>query len=167
MPQKNSANKKSKKGAGVSNKNTRFIQSILEDLRDDEELSEIHIARVLRKMGNGRVEVFYMEPDKDGIARSFIMQAIIRGSFRGKGKRNAWIEVGSIVAVADVGLAGSAALEIMGVFTPEQVSDLRKEIDIDPRILAVDNVDSAALLSGKTVEEGFVFEADEIDIDDI
>jgi len=163
MPQKNSANKKSKKGEGLT-KNGRFIQSILEDLRNSEDISDIHIARVIKKMGNGRVEVFYIQPDKEGVQRTHIEQAVIRGSFRGKGKRSAWIEVGSIVAVADVGLAGSAAFEIMGVFNQDQVSDLRKEIEIDPRIFAVDNVDSDALLSGKTVEEGFVFE-DEVEVD--
>jgi len=161
MPQKNSGNKKSKRGEGVAGKNTRFIQDILDDARREGAVDEIHIARVIRKMGNGRVEVFYVDDKKIGV----VAQAVIRGSFRGKAKRAVWIEGGSIVALADIGIGGSAALEIMAVLDSDSIRDIRDAMDIDPRIFAVDKVDTS-LLVGDVIEEGFVFE-DEINIDKI
>jgi hypothetical protein len=173
QPQKNSGNRGSKKESGVSTKNRRFVQNLIDDLRSDADVSEISIARVLSKLGNGRVEIFYVKNDEKGIPRSHLEQAIIRGSFRGKGKRSVWIDIGSIVAIANVGLSGSACNEIMAVIPPEQIRDMRKEFNIDPRILAIDMVDEKVLMSDIPMGEGgFEFEAgeekeEEIDIDAI
>jgi len=162
-PQKNSGNKKSAKESGVVKKNKRFIQDIIDDIRTEGKISDVHIARVIKGMGNGRMEVFYVT--KVGTeSRGHTGQAIIRGSFRGKGKRSVWIENGSIVAVADIGLAGSAALEIMAVFDGDQIRDLRKEMEIDPRIFAIDNVDTDQLVLGKVAEEGFDFGVEDEDM---
>ena len=161
-PQKNSGNKKSKSKMGVSGKNSRFIQSIVEDARaDGGKVDEIHIARVIRTMGNGRVEIFYVQDE-----RGIIGQSVIRGSFRGKAKRAVWIEKGSIVAVADVGIGGSAALEIVAVFEADQIQEIRSVMEIDPRIFAIDNTDTTALVGNTAVEAGFDFE-EEVDVDKI
>jgi hypothetical protein len=121
-------------------------------------------------MGNGRVEAFYVDADK----KPQTVQAVIRGSFRGKGKRSVWIEDNAIVIIADSGIGGSAEFEVVAVLSPEQLRDLRKETEIDPRVIAFEVVDSEALMSDKpiNIEGGFEFEdtdenEDEINIDEI
>lgn len=166
MPlQKNSGNKRSKKESGVASKNRRFIQNFVDDIRKDGSVSDIYICRVLKKMGNGRVEIFYVDEDK----KPKIVQSIIRGSFRGKGKHAVWIETGSVVVVSHSDLSGSAEYEIMAVLTTEQLHEIRKEMEIDPRIFAIENTDATQLLTGNTDEGGFVFDTtvekeEEIDI---
>lgn len=155
-PQKNSGNRGSKKESAVCSKNNRFVQSLLEDARATGNVEDIYIARILKKMGNGRMEAFYI--DAKGVPQT--RQALIRGSFRGKGKRGVWIDVGSIVVIADSGISGSAEFEIMAVLSHDQVRDLRKEMDIDPRILAIDNTDADALKKGSGGDD-IIFEDDE------
>ena len=170
-PQKNTGNKGAKRETGVSVKNRKFIQSFMDDIRKEGGVEDVYVSRIIRKMGNGRVEAFFIDNEK----KPKIVQAIIRGSFRGKGKRSVWIEDNAIVMVADSGIAGSAEYEIVAVLSPENIRDLRKETTIDPRVLAVEVVDPAVLMSDKPLNDdgGFEFEApevteeEEIDIDDI
>ena len=153
-PQKNSGNRGSKKEAAVTTKNNRFVNMVLDDLRKEGHVDDIYISRILRKMGNGRMEAFYI--DKDG--RPQIRQTLIRGSFRGKGKRGAWIDIGSIVVMADSGIKGSGEFEIVAVLSHDQIRDLRKEMDIDPRVLAIDNVDTEALKKSTSAAIGDEYE---------
>jgi hypothetical protein len=170
-PQKNSGNKGAKRETGVSVKNNKFIQSFLDDVRKEGNVKDVYVARILKKMGNGRVEAFYV----DEKSKPFTVQAVIRGSFRGRGKRSVWIEDNSIVIIVDSGIGGSAEFEVMALLSPDQVRELRKAKDIDPRILALGVTDAELLTSGKPLEldEGFVFENSEgeedseVDIDDI
>jgi hypothetical protein len=73
--------------------------------------------------------------------------------------------------MADSGISGSAEFEIMAVLSNDQIRDLRKEMDIDPRVLAVDNTDTEALK--KSIGDDIVFENeeetkdDEVDVDAI
>lgn len=175
-PQKNNGNRGAKKETGVSAKNRRFKQNFLDDLRKEGEVANVYIARVLRRMGDGRMEVFYVE--KVGVkneTRGKIAQAVIRGSFRGRGKHSVWIDVGSFVAIAETGVSGSAALEIVAVFSPDEMRDIASEFEVDVRVLAVDNTDGAQLLTNKmssSHDTGYEFETiaeqdDELDIDDI
>lgn len=176
-PQKNAGNKGAQKETGVSAKNRRFKQDFLSDLRSEGGVDSVYIARILRRMGDGRMEVFYVPKiNEKGDTRGKVAQALIRGSFRGKGKRSVWIDVGSFVAVAESGLGGSASLEIVAVFSPDEMRDMSREFEIDPRILAVDAVDSSQLIGTKVsskhengYEFGTVEEADDedLDIDDI
>jgi hypothetical protein len=154
-PQKNSGNRGSKKADNVHAKNKRFIGALLDDIRSGEDTNDVYIARIIRKMGNGRVEVFFI----DSMNQTQIKQALIRGSFRGKGKRAVWIEVGTIVIVADSGISGSAEFEIMAVLSQDDIQSIRKDMEIDPRILAIDVTDTDALKNSKSgVGEGYVFE---------
>ena len=167
-PQKNSGNKGAKRETGVSTKNRRFLQNFLDDIRSEGKVDNVHIGRVLRKMGDGRMEVFYVETKGD-VPRTHIAQAVIRGSFRGRGKRSVWIDIGSFVAVAETGQAGSAALEIVAVIEPSHMRDIAKEMNLDSRVLAVDTVDYAQLVStDKKMEDdrgGFEFDIVEEDND--
>lgn len=169
-PQKNTGNKAAKRETGVSVKNRKFIQSFLDDIRKDGNVADVYVSRIIRKMGNGRVEAFFVDAKK----QPRTVQAVIRGSFRGKGKRSVWIEDNAIVMIADSGIGGSAEFEVVAVLSPEQLRDLRKETEIDPRVVAFGIIDTAVLMSDIPLndEGGFEFETaekveEEIDIDDI
>lgn len=152
-------------------KNRKFIQTFLQDVREESDTSDIYIARVLKKMGNGRMEVFFV----DSKQHPHVVQAIIRGSFRGKGKRSVWIDDNSIVIIADSGIGGSAAFEIMAMLSTDEIHELKKTKEVDPRILAINVTDTAQLMSDQPlkVENGFEFdtsenkEDEEIDIDNL
>jgi len=166
-PQKNSGNKGAKRETSVSVKNRDFAQDYLEDVRSND-AEGVFVARVLKKMGNGRVQAFYV----DNKSTPHLVQAVIRGSFRGRGKRSVWIEDNSIVLIADSGIAGSAEFEVMALLSSAQIHDLRKAKEFDPRILALDIVDGEQLMSSicKVLDSGFEFaeeEEEEIDINAI
>jgi hypothetical protein len=166
-PQKNAGAKASKRVSGVQSKNSRFIQSYLDDLRCEGKADDVYIGRVIGRLGSGRMDVFYIDAD----SKPQTVQSVIRGSFRGKGKRSVWIDVGSIVAIAYSGISGSAEYEIMAVLSQEDLNSLRRETTIDPRILDITNVDKDVLKSDNPIPDGgFEFETieeDEIDVDDI
>lgn len=156
--------KSSRKVTNLTNKNNNFIQAYLDDLKAGEIPTDVHIARVLKKLGDGRLEVFYIGAN----ARPTLTQAVIRGSFRGKGKHAVWIDPGSIVIAADSGIPGSASLEIMAVLDQTSLDKIRKHIELDSRILSIDNTDSARLIDGTSADEGIVFEnEEELDVDAI
>ena len=168
-PQKNSGNKGAKRETGVSTKNRKFIQSFLEDSGGQDSIEDVYVARIIKKMGNGRVQVFFV--DNNGKPQT--VQGIIRGTFRGKAKRSVWIEDNSIVLLADSEIAGPAQFEVMAVLSADQVHDLKKvKENIDPRVLAVDITDTTQLMSKNPIDIGGGFEFDapdteEVDIDDI
>lgn len=157
-PQKNTGNKGAKRETGVSMKNRKFIQSYLDDIRKEGSVDDVYVSRIIKKMGNGRVEAFYVDDSNT----PHTVQAVIRGSFRGRGKRSVWIEDNAIVMIADSGIGGSAEFEVVAVLSPEQLRDLRKEMDIDPRVIAFEVVDTQILMSDKPLNDGgFEFEAPE------
>jgi hypothetical protein len=116
-------------------------------------------------MGNGRMEVFYMDGKYPKI-----VQASIRGTFRGKSKKSVWIEMGSIVIIEKSGLGGPGEYQIMAVLSQDDIDDLRKTVQLDPRILAIDNTDKTLLVSDKQPDPsgGFEFtDEQEIDIEEL
>lgn len=142
--QKNSGNKGRKRESGVSKRHNLLISNLMSDLKNEGKADGIYIGRVLRKLGNGRVEVFYVAKeiqqtfDKMGneiekeVPVSHEGQAIIKGSFRGRGKHSVWIDLGGIVIVSDTGLG---ILEIVGVLTQDQLNEIAKVSFIDERIM--------------------------------
>jgi hypothetical protein len=169
-PQKNSGNKSVKRESGVVLKNRKFVSAFLEDMREESDTSDIYIARVLKKMGNGRMEVFYV----DSKQHPHVVQSIIRGSFRGKGKRSVWIDENSIVIIADSGIGGSGEFEIMALLSPDEMHEIKKIKEVDARIFATDIMDTNQLMSDRplVVENGFEFDISEnkeedIDIDNL
>lgn len=153
-PQKNTGAKASKRVSGVQSKNERFIQSFVSDLRNGDEVTDVYLSRVTGRLGNGRMLLFYMDSDK----LPHIVQGVIRGTFRGKSKRSVWIDIGSIVLIADSGISGSATFEIMAVLSDDEIKDIRKVHDIDSRIFDSNILDKDILLSDKPTETGFEFE---------
>ena len=158
-PQKNTGNRGAKRETSVSFKNKKFIQDFIEDARKDGHVDEIFIGRVTKKMGNGRMEVFYVENEHPKLVSS-----IIRGTFRGRGKHSVWIDVGSFVAIASTGVGGSLAYEIVSVLSIDQVREISQHIKIDPRIIESTTVSSVAEV------HGFEFDnkpEDKIDVENI
>lgn len=145
MPgQKNSGNKGRKRESGIAVRHRRFITNLIDDFRVQGKVQDVHIGRVIRKLGNGRVDVFYVAMEKEKtfdklgneiekeVPRYHEKQAVIRGSFRGKGKHSVWVEQGGIVAVADTGLG---ILEIMAVLSQDELSIISKSAFVDDRVL--------------------------------
>lgn len=173
-PQKNAGNRGAKRETGASIKNRKFVHNFIDDLRSEGAVDHVHIGRVIRRLGDGRMEVFYVEKVK-GEQRGKAAQAKIPGKFSGRGKHSVWIDVGSFVAISDTGVNGSAAFEISAVFTPEQMRDIAKEFELDPRLLMVDNTDSSQLVNNKTTKHdaaGYEFDTveeqeEDFDIEDI
>jgi hypothetical protein len=142
--QKNSGNKGRKRESGVAVRHRTLITALTDDLSRGRNVDGVHIGRVMRKLGNGRVDVFYVAMelektfDSDGneiekmVPRGHEGQAIIKGSFRGRGKHSVWIEVGGIVVINDTGLG---IMEIVGILTQDQLVDISKTSFVDERIL--------------------------------
>ncbi len=86
----------------------------------------------------------------------------MRGGLRGKGKGTVWVDIGSIVLIAETGLAQTTH-EIMAVFLPEQVARYRRlRPDADERLFMQD--------ASAEAKEDVVFEEsseDEVNVDDI
>lgn len=150
-PQKNSGTKAQKRESGTTKKNNRFVNDLLSDLMNDEEMNDIYIARVSKKFGNGRFEIEYYT--KDSVTNQTAVhtkQAIIPGRFRGKGKHAVWIDVGSVVALGDAGVG--AELTVMAVLTRQQLKEIGKSMYIDERIMNSDSTNA------EQTEDGFEFE---------
>ena len=133
--------------------NREFIDDLLDDYRKGEIVDDVFVGRVLRRMGCGRMEVFYIKTvtdthDEEALAldvaptkkapkiRKVDVQQIIpmRGGLRGKGKKSVWVDVDSLVMIAETGLSG-ATHEIVAVFTDQQVERYKKMMeDADPRL---------------------------------
>jgi hypothetical protein len=153
---------------GSKARNNRcFVDDLLDDYMNKERTDGVYVGRVLRRMGCGRMEVFYIQEkpaDEHEDARKVTVQQIMpmRGGLRGKGKRSVWVDVGSVVMIAETGLAGTTH-EIVAVFSDVQVSRLKK---VKP-----DSDDRLFIKMGESAEEntdGFEFdETAEVDVDAI
>lgn len=163
MPgQKNTGNKGRKRESGVAVRHRSLITALMDDLRENRDLNDVFIGRVTKKLGNGRVDVFYVAMenektfDKEGneiekkVPRSYEKQAVIKGSFRGRGKHSVWVDVGGIVVVSDTGVG---ILEIVGILTQEQLADIAKTSFVDERIMKVAGT-SGADGDGDVIEFG-------------
>jgi hypothetical protein len=161
-PQKNNGKRGARNEEGNS-KNNAIIKNFLSDLSEEGKDSDIHVGRVLKVLGNGRIQAFFIRHDEKNIPRPETIQAMIRGTFRGKAKRSVWIEENTFVIISDSEIEGPGRYSVIGVITRDDMKQIRGLIDIDPRVLAVTVTDSAQLMSDKTVveEEAFVFEDDE------
>ena len=124
-------------------KNKKFFETFMSEATKASGMEAVHVGRVLRKLGNGRLEVFFLDEKN----RPMTDHALIRGSFRGRGKHGAWVDINSIVIISETGV-GSTKYIVVSVLDPDQVRMLRKDVDIDPRIFAVDNTDKESLLKG-------------------
>ncbi len=147
--------------------NRTVVDDLLDDYREKSNTDGVFVGRVLRRMGCGRMEVFYTYKKFNEFEgdhpedRTQIMPMC--GALRGKGKKNVWVEPGSLVIVVATGLSGTTH-EIRAVFSAEQVARLRKvRPDLDERLFV-------KMEEGETKDEGgVVFEEDDddVNVDDI
>lgn len=178
-----SGHKAQRNSEGSKARNNRcLVDDLLDDIRNGENVSDVHVARVTKRMGCGRMEVFYLEEvveekKKDdwltgekSVTRKVeqrVVQQIVpmRGGLRGKGKKTVWVDLDSLVMIAETGLAGTTH-EIVAVFSPEQVARLRKlKPDMDERYFLKGSSEATS-----KQEAGFEFEEQEegeVDVDNI
>lgn len=167
--------------------NREFIDALLDDYRNGEKTDGVFVGRVTRRMGCGRMEVFYIKEvvEKDSVeSLAYSLDAAsakkrppkirhedtqqimpMRGGLRGKAKKTVWVDVDSLVMFAETGLSGTTH-EIIAVFSPEQVARYRKLFpDADERLfLKTGAADPEEETGGVVFEE----ESDgEVDVDNI
>lgn len=144
--------------------NREFIDDLLDDYRNKQDTTGVYVGRVLRRMGSGRMEVFYMvkkKADKFEKEREEAVQQIMpmRGGLRGKAKKTVWVDIDSLVMIAETGLAGTTH-EIIAVFSPEQVAKYRALFpDADERLF----MKNGGVAEGEAESGGVVFEEEEED----
>jgi hypothetical protein len=145
-----------------------LFENILSDVQEDE-LEGVHFGRVVRKLGEGRMEVIFIENE-----RLETVRAPMKGSIRGRGKKDAWVDVGSYVILNETGLTGSMSHEIVMPLSPVQIAHLRKEGVMDERLFEKTNTEGGEAdgIEFETVavaveKKGEEKPAQEIDIDTI
>jgi hypothetical protein len=147
--------------------NREFIDDLLDDYKNHEKTDGVYVGRVVSRKGNGRMEVLYMMPRRaDGVeeARMEPVQQIMpmRGGLRGKAKKTVWVDVDSLVMLAETGLAQTTH-EIIAVFSPDQVERYRKLFPAaDERLFLKNGVTEGEEAVLFTTEEG-----EEVDVDNI
>ncbi len=127
----------------ITKKNRQLIENFMDDMTKEGKCEGVFVSRVTKKLGDGRMEVSYMDKE-----RLVTVPAPIKGSMRGRGKSQAYVDNGSIVLVSNTGLVGAMSHEIIGVVTPAQLVQMKKIMTLDTRI--IDNT--------KTVEQSGEFE---------
>lgn len=134
MPKNLQGGSKHKKGSNSESstlkKNRKLFNNLLADINEGDDIDGIHVGRVMRKMGDGRMEVDYIDED-----RLKTVSARMKGSIRGRGKKDAWVDVGSFVILNYTGVEGSLAYEIVMPLNIKQIADLRKEGMISEHLL--------------------------------
>jgi hypothetical protein len=148
--------------------NRTIIDNLLDDYRDGTNTDGVFVGRVLRRMGCGRMEVFYIRKqfnEFEGDHGVEVTQIVpMRGGLRGRGKKDVWVDPGALVVLAETGLAQTTH-EIVAVFSAAQVARLRKlKPDMDPRFFA------EATANGEEDEGGIIIAEDsdgEVDVEDI
>jgi hypothetical protein len=173
-----SGHKAQRNSEGSKARNNRcFVDDLLDDIKNGENVSDVHVARVTKRMGCGRMEVFYLEEvqekKKDDwltgetckkVEQRVVQQIVpMRGGLRGKGKRTVWVDLDSLVMIAETGLAGTTH-EIVAVFSPEQIAKLRRlKPEMDERYFLKGSAEVSSKQDG-----GFEFEEErEVDVDNI
>lgn len=154
---------------GKARNNRVHVDELLDDYQAGEGTQGVYVGRVTKRMGCGRMEVFY----KDDANRPVTKIIPMRGGLRGKGKKSVWVDIDSLVMIAETGLAG-ATHEIVAVFTEAHVSRYKRvKPDADVRLFmkGTGTVDAGAPIE----DGGFEFEkveevpeeGGEVDIDAI
>lgn len=139
-------------------KNRLIGDALIDDYIRNASTEGVFVGRVTKKFGHGRMEVFVVF----GEERVQTMNIPLRGGLKGRGKQHVWVDVDSVVIVAENDVGGH---EIISVLTPEQRDQLKRaKPDMDERIFAKGDV------SSKPAETGFEFSKDadsDVDVDNL
>ena len=150
-----SGHKSQKNSEGNKARNNRLKgDALLEDYINEDTTDGVVIGKVVRRLGCGRMEIAHFNDQGEG----FMLQAPLRGGMRGKGKKSVWVDIGSLVIVAETELGGKTH-EIVAVMTPEQVVRYRKiKPNADARLFIKDGSAEAE------AKEEIIFEEDEAEV---
>lgn len=145
---------------GKERNNRVFVDTLLDDYQRGESTTGVYVGRVTKRMGDGRMEVFY----KDAADRPVTQIIVLRGGLRGRGWKSVRVDLDSLVMIAETGLAGTTH-EIVAVFSDAQVERYNK---------VCPGADGRLFLRGTGTMEpvaeggGFEFEREEeVDVDAI
>jgi hypothetical protein len=153
MPKNTQGGSKHKSGrnseSSTVRKNKRFFDDLMSDIRTGEGLGDILFGRVVSRKGEGRMEVLYYDSNRNGQT----CNVPITGALRGRGKRDAFIDTGTIVVLTDIGLDAGTTHKITQVLSKPQIALLRKTNPelLDDRLFVV--ADSAAGAGGEDIFE--------------
>ena len=138
-----------------------FFEDLMSDIRNSESIAGILFGRVIGRKGDGRMEVTYYDADANG----HTVNVPITGALRGKGKRDAFVDIGTIVVLTDMGLNSGTTHKITGVLTKQQGRQVQKESSglIDERLFLVEGGAAGAGAGG---EKEDIFEAGGSDDED-
>jgi len=149
--QRNSESNKTKQ-------NNKIGDKMLDDLMDNPlgvQLDGAFVGRIMRRLGDGRMEIFYTVKETIGGKERVVdklIQAPIRGGMRGRGKKDVWVDVGSVVLFEETGL------------TPVQIARYKSIVtDADPRLFVKAGTTDVEETGGIEFDEA----DDEVDVDDI
>jgi hypothetical protein len=124
---------------------------------EDAATDGVLIGKVTRRLGCGRMEIAHFNDNGE----AFMLQAPLRGGMRGKGKKSVWVDIGSLVLIAETDLGGKTH-EIFAVMTPEQVVRYRKiKPDADARLFLRD------ASAEEEKKDEILFEDEEVNVDAI
>jgi hypothetical protein len=145
--------------------NNKIIDALIEDIAT-EAPEDVHIGRVMRRLGSGFMEVFYLKrvtiENKERLEDTLV-RAPLKGGMRGRGKKDVWVDVGSVVVLADTGLGGTP-WKIVGVLDDAQITRYRTVCtNADPRLFIKAAPDEVSAEGG--IE--FTEDAEDVDVDDI
>jgi hypothetical protein len=135
-----------------ANKSSPVVRDYINDIVNKENLDGVHIARVLKKLGDGRVEVVYCVGE-----RGVISQVIIPGRFRGRAKHSSFVDMNSFLLISETGVSGPASLEMIALIDETELEKIKAVVNIDKRVLSVET-DRDAVAAGKTNDIGYEFD---------
>jgi len=173
MPRNLTGGSKHKSQSNSESSKARNNRTIIDNLLDDYRLGTntdgVFVGRVLRRMGCGRMEVFYIRKqfnEFEGEHGVEVTQIVpMRGGLRGRGKKDVWVDPGALVVLAETGLAQTTH-EIVAVFSAAQIAKLRKlKPDMDSRFFAETGTtqedEGGIIIAEDSEEEG------EVNVEDI
>lgn len=137
----------------------------LKKLKTGEKLDdEVYVARVIKTLGNARIEVVYSHGEK-----VFVAQAKIPGRFTGRARKSMLVSPGTFLLVAKTGVVGALALEMVAIVSRDELLKIQELIPVHANVTS-DVTDTGELQTRTTAkEDGYVFEGreEEVDIDNV
>ena len=145
-------------------KSDGMVADYIADLKKKDMNDEVYVARVIKNLGNARIEIVYSHNNK-----VFVDQAKIPGRFTGRAKKSMLVSPGTFILVANTGLVGALAMEMIALVTREELLKIQELTSIHANVTSV-VTDTSDLQTRTTAnEDGFEFEGqeEEVNIDNI
>jgi translation initiation factor IF-1 len=150
-------------GGSAKRKSDDVVADYIHDLKNSIS-DEVYVARVIKTLGNARIEVVYSCENK-----IYVSQVKIPGRFTGRAKKVMMVSPGTFVLIAKTGLVGALALEMIAIISRDELLKIQELIPIHANVVSV-VTDTEELQTRTTaMEGGFEFEGgeEEIDIDNV